>query len=105
MGLNRQQRRALAKRNRLRREIEDEYIEEVNRYTENINNEFFDQFFVAVGLALYQLYGWKQQGISRVWNKTYEIINSYGEDKNRYVERRAELKEVADVAIEWRNGG
>ena len=101
MGLNRQQRRAMAKRNKLRREIEDQYIKEVNNYANNINNEFFEQFFVAVGLALNDLYGWKQQGITKVWNKTYSIINDYGEDVDRFRERRQELKEKANVAIEW----
>ena len=104
MGLNRQQRRAMAKRNQLRREIEDQYIKEVNNYKNELNSAVFEQFFVAAGLALNELYGWRQKGIAKVWNKMFAIVQGYGNDESKFLLKRQELIDKAQVEINWRNG-
>ena len=94
----------MAKRNKLRREVEDEYINEVNNYKNELNDVVFEQFFVAAGLALNELYGWRQKGISKVWNKMFDIVHGYGNDETRFRLKRQELIDKAQVEISWMNG-
>lgn len=101
MGLNRQQRRALAKRNQMLREVEDAYVKEVEKYRDDIKSSEIEQFFVAAGMALHNLYGWKANGISRVWVEMNRIIGSYQNDEKIFYQIRQELKDKANCEISW----
>jgi hypothetical protein len=69
MAMNRQQRRIMAKRSRMYREVADEYEKEVSAYKDRIDSTVIEQFFVAAGMALHNLYGWKANGIGRFWKE------------------------------------
>lgn len=101
MAMNRQQRRAMAKHNRMRREVEDAYVKEVESYKDRINSTVIEQFFVAAGMALHNLYGWKAHGIGRFWKEMDRIICDYQNDVDNFWRVRQELKNKADVEINW----
>lgn len=101
MGLNRQQRRAMAKRNRMYQEVVDEYEKEVSAYKDRIDGSVIEQFFVAAGMALHNLYGWKANGIGRFWKEMDRIVCNYQSDESNFQAVRAELRDKAGVEINW----
>ena len=101
MGLNRQQRRAMAKRNQMLREVEDAYVKEVEQYKDRIDTTVIEQFFVAAGMALHNLYGWKANGIGRFWREMDRIVCDYQNDEDNFYKVRQELKDKANVEINW----
>jgi hypothetical protein len=101
MAMNRQQRRIMAKRNRMYREVADEYEKEVSAYKDRIDSTVIEQFFVAAGMALHNLYGWKANGIGRFWREMDRIICDYQNDEDNFYKVRQELKEKANVEINW----
>ena len=84
MAMNRQQRRIMAKRSRMYREVADEYEKEVSAYKDRIDSTVIEQFFVAAGMALHNLYGWKANGIGRFWREMDRIICDYQNDEDNF---------------------
>lgn len=101
MAMNRQQRRIMAKHSRMYREVADEYEKEVSAYKDRIDSTVIEQFFVAAGMALHNLYGWKANGIGRFWKEMDRIICDYQNDEGNFYKVRNELKEKANVEINW----
>ena len=95
--------RRLKRKEKRMREVEDRYLTELQDRQEIIDEKTIEQFFVAVGWALYTEFGWKANGIGRVWTAMNAIIGGYAEDETKYAQIKKQLKEKAYIEIKWRD--
>ena len=90
--MNRQQRRAVAKKRAAEKRIEEKIIRR-----DEVEVELY---FTAFGLALNELYGWKGNGIMKVWKKADEIVGRISEDGETgesFTSLKKQLREKADI--------
>ena len=87
--MNRQQRRAIANRRAAEKRLEDKIIR-----ADKVEVELY---FTAFGLALEELYGFKQQRISKAWKRTDEIIGEIVDDKATFESLKSRLKQRANI--------
>ena len=78
--MNRQQRRLAARQARANAEARAEAQRKFEVKENIINDIMLEQFYVAAGMALNDLYGYGQKRIYAVWNRMNEIIYSINED-------------------------
>ena len=102
--MNRQQRRLAARQARSNAEARAEAQRKVEVKDNIINDIMLEQFYMAAGMALNDLYGFGQKRIYAVWNRMNEIIYSIHEDADNFFKLRDELKERAGVGISWVGG-
>ena len=59
-------------------------------------------YFTAFGLALEELYGFKQQRIARVWKRTDEIIGEISNGEATFESLKNRLKMRADIECSFK---
>lgn len=69
-----------------------------------INNIMLEQFYMAAGMALHELYGFGQKRIYAVWNRMNELIYNIGEDADNFYKLRDDLNSRVGVGIKWTGG-
>ena len=92
--MNRQQRRAMASRRAAEKRLEDKIIR-----ADEVEVELY---FTAFGLALEELYGFKQQRIARAWKRTDEIISEIANGEATFEVLKNRLKMRADIECSFR---
>ena len=97
--MNRQERREKARKARIQNQLIEKNWKEIEDYCGRLDNTTIEQFYVAAGLALHNLFQWDGEQIGKVWAEMNDIIYSYANDKTRFEVRRQELKDKAGVEI------
>lgn len=97
--MNRQERRLAARKARIQNRLIEKNWEEIQAYCGRLDNSTIEQFYVAAGLALYNLFQWDADQISRVWAEMNDIIYSYEDDAAKYEARKQELKDKVGIEI------
>ena len=92
--MNRQQRRAAANRRAAEKRLENKIIR-----ADEVEVELY---FTAFGLALEELYGFKQQRITKVWKRTDEIISEIADGEATFESLKNRLKQRADIECSFR---
>ena len=92
--MNRQQRRLIAQKRAVEKKIENKIIR-----ADEVEVELY---FTAFGLALEELYGFKQQRIARVWKRTDEIIGELVDGNATFPMLKNRLKMRADIECSFR---
>ena len=92
--MNRQQRRLMAQKRAVEKKIENKIIR-----ADEVEVELF---FTAFGLALEELYGFKQQRIAKVWKRTDEIIGEIADGEATFEVLKNRLKMRADIECSFR---
>ena len=92
--MNRQQRRAAANRRAAEKRLENKII--------RAGEVEVELFFTAFGLALEELYGFKQQRIARAWKRTDEIISEIANGEATFETLKNRLKQRADIECSFR---
>ena len=92
--MNRQQRRVMAQKRAVEKKIENKIIR-----ADEVEVELF---FTAVGLALEELYGFKQQRIAKAWKRTDEIISEIADGEATFETLKNRLKMRADIECSFR---
>lgn len=92
--MNRQQRRAAANRRAAEKRLENKIIR-----ADEVEVELY---FTAFGLALEELYGFKQQRIARAWKRTDEIISEIANGEATFEVLKNRLKMRADIECSFR---
>ena len=87
--MNRQQRRAAANRRAAEKRLENKIIR-----ADEVEVELY---FTAFGLALEELYGFKQQRIAKAWKRTDEIISEIANGEATFESLKNRLKMRADI--------
>ena len=92
--MNRQQRRVMAQKRAVEKKIENKII--------RAGEVEVELFFTAFGLALEELYGFKQQRIARAWKRTDEIISEIANGEATFEVLKNRLKMRADIECSFR---
>lgn len=92
--MNRQQRRAMANRRAAEKRLENKIIR-----ADEVEVELF---FTAFGLALEELYGFKQQRIAKAWKRTDEIISEIADGEATFDMLKNRLKMRAGIECSFR---
>lgn len=87
--MNRQQRRIMARQRAVEKKLEDKIIR-----ADQVEAELY---YTVIGLALEELYGFKQQRIARVWKRTDEIIGEIVDGNATFPMLKNRLKMRADI--------
>ena len=91
--MNRQQRRIQSKIIQTEQRIKQQLYDRQSR----VNEVEAELYFTAMGLAINQLYGWKGGPISRIWERTDQIIGAVADDKETLESLKEKLRNIADV--------
>ena len=92
--MNRQQRRAAANRRAAEKRLENKIIR-----ADEVEVELY---FTAFGLALEELYGFKQQRIAKAWKRTDEIISEISNGEATFDMLKNRLKMRAGIECSFR---
>ena len=92
--MNRQQRRAMASRRAAEKRLENKIIR-----ADEVEVELY---FTAFGLALEELYGFKQQRIAKAWKRTDEIISEISNGEATFDMLKNRLKMRAGIECSFR---
>ena len=92
--MNRQQRRVMAQKRAVEKKIENKII--------RAGEVEVELFFTAFGLALEELYGFKQQRITKVWKRTDEIISEISNGEATFDMLKNRLKMRAGIECSFR---
>ena len=87
--MNRQQRRLIAQKRAVEKKIENKIIRA-------------ELYFTAFGLALEELYGFKQQRIAKAWKRTDEIISEISNGEATFNMLKNRLKQRADIECSFK---
>ena len=102
--MNRQQRRLAARQARADAEARAVAQHKAEVKENIITDIMLEQFYMAAGMALNELYGFGQKRIYAVWERMNEIIYGIGEDADNFYRLRDELSNRAGVGIRWTGG-
>lgn len=91
--MNRQQRRIQSKIVQTEQRIKQQLYDRQSR----VNEVEVELYFTAMGLAINQLYGWKNGPISRIWERTDQIIGMVADGKETLEGLKEKLRNIADV--------
>ena len=92
--MNRQQRREMSRHRAAEKRLENKIIR-----ADEVEVELY---FTAFGLALEELYGFKQQRIARAWKRTDEIISEIANGEATFEVLKNRLKMRADIECSFR---
>ena len=92
--MNRQQRRVMAQKRAVEKKIENKIIR-----ADEVEVELY---FTAFGLALEELYGFKQQRIAKAWKRTDEIISEISNGEATFNMLKNRLKQRADIECSFK---
>jgi hypothetical protein len=102
--MNRQQRRQRDRERAALDRLDKKVIRRLEEKQQRIGECEVELYFTAMGLALNELYGFGQQRVARVWQRTDEIITELNRsDKwNSLEDMKQELKDKIDLECSFR---
>lgn len=103
--MNRQQRREHERKMEAMRRMNKVAYKELKARQERMGEVEVELYFTGMGLALHELYGFGQQRVARVWQRTDEIITELRDNGGRIEtldEMKALLKDQIDLECSFR---
>ena len=99
--MNRQQRRIAARQARAKAERRATLDAEQDFIREQIDNDYLEQAYTMVGIALMELYGFGEQQIGQTFNRMNEIWNGIQGDTDKLHRLQKKLSDETGVYIDW----
>lgn len=98
--MNRQQRRARERELEARRRLEKRI--EKTRADEKYKEIEVELYYTAFGLALEEVYGFKEKRILKAWRRADEIMGKLCSGEMTFDEMKQQLKERANIECSFR---
>lgn len=103
--MNRQQRRERERMKAAMNRIDRKAYKVLKERQERMGEVEVELYFTGMGLALHELYGFGQQRVARVWQRTDEIITELRDNGGRFEsleEMKKLLKDQIDLECSFR---